>query len=121
MIHVASPVYVTWVDRSEDPAPALVNTVRILHPIFSLSLRCFTLIHMQVFKGIKNGVQEVAVKVLINSDEIQVQMFQEVRPSPSIPQLKCSQSHAAWHQIKMCSTSREGLCKRHACLCSTSI
>lgn len=33
---------------------------------------------MQVFKGIKNGVQEVAVKVLINSDEIQVQMFQEV-------------------------------------------
>lgn len=41
-----SPVYVTWVDRSEDPAPALVNTVRILHPIFSLSLRCFTLIHM---------------------------------------------------------------------------
>lgn len=35
-------------------------------------------IHIQVFKGIKNGVQEVAVKVLINSDEIQVQMFQEV-------------------------------------------
>ena len=34
---------------------------------------------MQVFKGIKNGVQDVAVKVLINSDEIQVQMFQEVR------------------------------------------
>ena len=32
----------------------------------------------QVFKGIKNGVQEVAVKVLINSDEIQVQMFREV-------------------------------------------
>ena len=36
------------------------------------------LLFMQVFKGIKNGVQEVAVKVLINSDEIQVQMFQEV-------------------------------------------
>ncbi len=33
---------------------------------------------MQVFKGIKNGVQDVAVKVLINSDDIQVQMFQEV-------------------------------------------
>lgn len=31
----------------------------------------------KVFKGVKNGVQEVAVKVLINSDEIQVQMFQE--------------------------------------------
>ncbi|KAL0039658.1 hypothetical protein WJX77_004541 [Trebouxia sp. C0004] len=31
----------------------------------------------KVFKGIKNGVQEVAVKVLINSDEMQVQMFQE--------------------------------------------
>ena len=41
-----------------------------------------------MFKGIKNGVQEVAVKVLINSDEIQVQMFQEVRPSPSILQPK---------------------------------
>ena len=36
------------------------------------------LLLLQVFKGIKNGVQEVAVKVLINSDEIQVQMFQEV-------------------------------------------
>lgn len=36
------------------------------------------LLFVQVFKGIKNGVQEVAVKVLINSDEIQVQMFQEV-------------------------------------------
>ena len=38
---------------------------------------------LQVFKGIKNGVQEVAVKVLINSDEIQVQMFQEVRVLPT--------------------------------------
>lgn len=36
------------------------------------------LLVVQVFKGIKNGVQDVAVKVLINSDEIQVQMFQEV-------------------------------------------
>jgi hypothetical protein len=45
----------------------------------SLLLTC-----IQVFKGIKNGVQEVAVKVLINSDEIQVQMFQEVRPLPRI-------------------------------------
>lgn len=33
---------------------------------------------MQVFKGIKNGVQDVAVKVLLNSDDIQVQQFQEV-------------------------------------------
>ncbi|KAL3143559.1 hypothetical protein ABBQ38_002357 [Trebouxia sp. C0009 RCD-2024] len=31
----------------------------------------------KVFKGIKNGVQDVAVKVLINSDAIQVRMFQE--------------------------------------------
>ena len=40
---------------------------------------------MQVFKGIKNGVQEVAVKVLLNSDEIQVQAFQEVRRHAETP------------------------------------
>lgn len=34
---------------------------------------------LQVYKGIKNGVQDVAVKVLINSDDIQVKLFQEVR------------------------------------------
>ena len=33
---------------------------------------------LQVYKGIKNGVQDVAVKVLINSDDIQVKLFQEV-------------------------------------------
>lgn len=38
---------------------------------------------LQVFKGIKNGVQDVAVKVLINSDEIQVQLFQEVSHGPA--------------------------------------
>lgn len=33
---------------------------------------------LQVYKGIKNGVQDVAVKVLINSDDLQVKLFQEV-------------------------------------------
>ena len=55
-------------------------------PLCSGVLLLFTFC-IQVFKGIKNGVQEVAVKVLINSDEIQVQMFQEVRPLPSKLQL----------------------------------
>lgn len=43
-----------------------------------MQLRVAMWLLVQVFKGIKNGVQEVAVKVLNNSDEIQVQAFQEV-------------------------------------------
>lgn len=49
---------------------------------------------MQVFKGIKNGVQEVAVKVLLNSDEIQVQAFQEVRRHAETPTVFIMTAHA---------------------------
>ena len=38
--------------------------------------RCFDA--LQVYKGIKNGVQDVAVKVLIGTDEIQHSLFLEV-------------------------------------------
>ena len=32
---------------------------------------------MQVYKGIKNGVQDVAVKVLANADETQLRYFEQ--------------------------------------------
>ena len=32
---------------------------------------------MQVYKGIKNGVQDVAVKVLANADETQLRFFEQ--------------------------------------------
>ena len=52
-----------------------------LPALFSPSNCCVSLswcAAVQVYKGIKNGVQDVAVKVLINSDDIQVKLFQEV-------------------------------------------
>lgn len=75
-----------------------MDAVLALHPVYSLLFmcvqvfRCSHLACIQVFKGIKNGVQDVAVKVLINSDDIQVQMFQEVRPLPHNRYYSCNAS-----------------------------
>ena len=42
-----------------------------------LAEKTTTLLLVQVYKGIKNGVQDVAVKVLANADETQLRYFEQ--------------------------------------------